>query len=135
MREIGQRSCRVDSATTGGNATLDAADSRPVSEDSERRAFVISAGIAQRSSHTNSDCRLGVLLTCLRCCNIVGPTRAHFTLGEQITLNGRDSYETLTGRASSKRSERYFQRRASLSDVQKREDDRESSAVTTAVPR
>ena len=40
MPEIGQRSCRVDSATTGGNANLDAADSRPVSEVSERRAVL-----------------------------------------------------------------------------------------------
>ena len=32
-------------------------------------------------------------------------------------------------------SETHFQRRASLSDVRKREDDCEASAVTTAVPR
>ena len=135
MHKTGQRSYRVDSAATGGTATLDAADSRPVSEDSERRACVTSAAIAQWSSHTNSHRWLGVLLTCHRCCNIVGLTRAHFALGEQITLNGREPRETLTGRASLKPPETHFQRRASLSDVQKREDDREASAVTTAVAR
>ena len=106
-----------------------------MSEDSERRACVTSAAIAQRSSHTNSHRWLGVLLTCLRCCNTVGLTRAHFTLREQITLNGREAREILAGRASLKPFETHSQRRASLSDVRKREDDRETSAVTTAVMR
>ena len=106
-----------------------------MSEDSERRACVKGAAIAQRSSHTNSHRWLGVLLTCLRCCNIVGLTRAHFMLRELITLNGRESRKTLTRRASLMPSETHSQRRASLSDVRKREDDCEASAVTTAVPR
>ena len=56
-------------------------------------------------------------------------------LRELITLNGRESRKTLTRRASLKPFETHSQRRASLSDVRKREDDCEASAVTTAVPR